>query len=249
MNGPGPDDRPQAGAVPLADARVVFWDFDGTLARREGLWAGAMVDALARAGSGRALLPEQLRPHLGAGFPWHTPRAPWGRMSPQEWWGRLRLVLQSAYTRVGLGEAEAAHAAEFVALEYYRADAWTVTEGAREALETTRRAGYRNAILGNHPPELDVLVSALGLGPLVEHVVTSAEAGADKPHPQIFAYALAVTGAGADVWMVGDNPVADVAGAEAAGIRALLADGAYPDPVGLTVLEAARHIAAEGAAA
>lgn len=44
--------------------------------------------------------------------------------------------------------------------------------------------------------------------------------------------------------MVGDNPVADVQGARAAGIRAILADGAYADSVGVTVLEAARLITA-----
>ncbi|WP_345752843.1 HAD family hydrolase [Microbacterium rhizophilus] len=225
-------------------ARVVLWDFDGTLAHRAGLWAGAMVEALVRSGA-VPLPPEDLRPHLAAGFPWHTPDEPWGAMPATEWWGRLRLVLQAAYARAGLDDTVAAHAAEFVALEYYRPDAWTLVDGAAEALETTRAAGYRNVVLSNHPPELAGLVAALGLDPLVDRVITSAEVGADKPHSLIFEHALRVTEAGPDVWMVGDNPVADVAGAERAGIRAILADGAYPDALGVTVLEAARLIAGD----
>lgn len=225
-------------------ARVVLWDFDGTLARREGLWSGAMAEALARSGHPEPLDPEAIRPHVKTGFPWHTPAEPWGAISAPEWWGRMRLVLQSAYVRAGLSEAVAAHAAEFVALEYYRPDAWELIEGAREALSLVREAGYVNVIVSNHPPELAGLTSALGLDPLVEAVVTSGIVGADKPHPLIFEHALRVSDAGEDVWMIGDNPVADVEGASAVGIRAILADGAYDDSIGVTVLEAARIVVA-----
>jgi putative hydrolase of the HAD superfamily len=68
--------------------------------------------------------------------------------------------------------------------------------------------------------------------------------GAEKPHRAIFEHALRTVGVERteDVWMVGDNPEADVGGALAVGIRALLADGVYPDSVGMTVLDAALHI-------
>jgi len=52
---------------------------------------------------------------------------------------------------------------------------------------------------------------------------------------------IVYTAAG-DVWMIGDNPVADVQGARNAGIRAIFADGAYPDSNGMTVLEASHYI-------
>jgi len=42
--------------------------------------------------------------------------------------------------------------------------------------------------------------------------------------------------------VVGDDPVADVQGARAAGLRAIHADGAYADPVGVSVLLAAHAI-------
>ncbi len=44
--------------------------------------------------------------------------------------------------------------------------------------------------------------------------------------------------------MVGDNPIADVQGARAVGIRSILTDGTYPDSTGVTVLAAAQAIAA-----
>lgn len=69
--------------------------------------------------------------------------------------------------------------------------------------------------------ELPVLVDALGLRPIVDTTVTSALVGAEKLNPRIFHYALQLAGAGDDVWMVGDNPVADIGGARAVGIRAI----------------------------
>ncbi len=129
--------------------------------------------------------------------------------------------------------------------EFYRPDAWQLIEGAREALHLTRDSGYRNVILSNHGPELPDLVAALGLGDVVESTITSAAVGAEKPNRALFEFALILVGVTArdDVWMVGDNPIADVQGAQDAGIRAILADGDHGDARGSTVLEAARSIA------
>ena len=41
------------------------------------------------------------------------------------------------------------------------------------------------------------------------------------PHPEAFRHALRECGDPTAVWMVGDNPNADVAGAEAIGLRAV----------------------------
>ena len=62
----------------------------------------------------------------------------------------------------------------------------------------------------------------LGLDALVDVVWSSAVTGYDKPHPEAFRRALAELGWPSTVWMVGDNPRADVDGAEAVGIPAIL---------------------------
>ncbi|HBR01450.1 MAG TPA: HAD family hydrolase, partial [Ruminiclostridium sp.] len=82
--------------------------------------------------------------------------------------------------------------------------------------------GYRNIILSNHIPELPEIAESLGLMELVEICITSAKVGFEKPNPQIFRYALELTGHPEELWMVGDNIVADVGGAEAVGMKAIL---------------------------
>ncbi|UJP08838.1 HAD family hydrolase [Microbacterium sp. KUDC0406] len=227
------------------DRRVVFWDFDGTLAVREGMWSAAVADALRSVDATIAVDPELVRPHLRSGFPWHEPEVMTSPPpSADAWTARLAPVFTRALSAQGVPEDVASAASARVLDEYYRHEPWRVVDGATEALRLVADAGYDNVILSNHGPGLPTLVDALGLSPLITLTITSAAVGIEKPNPLLFTHALRVTDAGADTWMVGDNPVADVEGAQRAGIRALLADGIYPDSRGLTVLQAARHIAA-----
>lgn len=226
----------------MGSTRVVFWDFDGTLARRRGLWSGAVLDALTAVAPGRKVALDGLRASLSCGFPWHSPEIVVPPPSPEQWWAALRPVFLNAYEAVGVPLDIAEQAADRVAAEFYRVDAWELTPGAVHALQITSAVGYENVILSNHGPELPRLVEALGLSRWIWLTISSAAVGAEKPHPRIFEYALAATRAGPDTWMVGDNPVADVSGARQAGIRAILADGIYEDAMGVTVLHAAQQI-------
>ena len=63
-------------------------------------------------------------------------------------------------------------------------------------------------------------VHRIGIGHHFDFVVTPAEAGAAKPDSTIFEFALSAAGASpANVVHVGDDPVRDVAGAAAIGLR------------------------------
>ena len=77
-------------------------------------------------------------------------------------------------------------------------------------------------VLSNHVPELEDIVTGVGLRGHFEAVLTSALMGYEKPHPEAFRMALREAGSPEQVWMVGDNPVADVQGAESLGIPAIL---------------------------
>jgi putative hydrolase of the HAD superfamily len=77
-------------------------------------------------------------------------------------------------------------------------------------------------VVSNHVPELADLVSGVGLGAHFDRVFTSALVGFDKPNPEFFRHVIRIYDDPDEVWMVGDNPVADVAGAEAVGHQAIL---------------------------
>ena len=106
------------------------------------------------------------------------------------------------------------------------------------ALERLRAGGARLAVVSNWDVSLHDVLERTGLRGLVDAVVISAELGVAKPDPAIFRAALDRLGAGAaDAMHVGDSVEADVAGARAAGLEAVLVarDGA-PAPDGVRVV-------------
>lgn len=82
---------------------------------------------------------------------------------------------------------------------------------------------HRLAVVSNtHEPDLVPFhLAAMGVGDLVDTVVTSVEVGVRKPSPAIYAEALTRLGIAASAAVfVGDNPTADYFGPLAAGMRA-----------------------------
>lgn len=100
-------------------------------------------------------------------------------------------------------------------------------DDALPALQRLADAGIESIAVSNHIWALPEIVDTLGAGALFGGVITSARLGYRKPHPAIFAAALRLTSARADkIVMVGDSMSADVRGAEAAGMHAVLIDRA-----------------------
>jgi putative hydrolase of the HAD superfamily len=100
------------------------------------------------------------------------------------------------------------------------------------AIEDARKAGYRVGAISNMGQRGDSLARDLGLDGRIDFVVTSLEAGAEKPHAPIFLMALDRAGVSApEAVHVGDQLDSDVMGAVAVGIRPILMDryGNHPD--------------------
>jgi putative hydrolase of the HAD superfamily len=96
---------------------------------------------------------------------------------------------------------------------------------AAPVLGALRAGGIHTAVVSNWDCSLGDVLAGLGLGGLLDAVLTSAEAGARKPDPQIFRMALERTRIPAErAILVGDSLDVDVAGGQAAGIRSLLLD-------------------------
>jgi putative hydrolase of the HAD superfamily len=218
---------------------VVMWDFDGTLATRPGLWSACVLEVLDECSPGHAGTLDRLRADLRGGFPWHRAGTAHPELSqPDAWWDSLSPLLGRAFAGAGIEtdrhrSLERAVRARFVD----GTRGWRVFDDTRPALEDTAAAGWRNVILSNHVPELPELVATLGLADLVDAVFTSATIGYDKPHPEAFRHALRHSGDPERRWMIGDNPEADVRGAEALGIPAILIRTAGGEPDALAAAQ------------
>ncbi|MDE0916087.1 MAG: HAD family hydrolase [Planctomycetota bacterium] len=91
---------------------------------------------------------------------------------------------------------------------------------------------HRLALVSNHTNLAQLKkVEALGFAPYFEAIITSEEAGVEKPHARIFELALQALGVSSDrAVMVGDDFKADYQGARSAGLEALLYTGFAASP-------------------
>lgn len=93
-------------------------------------------------------------------------------------------------------------------------------------LRELRGRGARLIVVSNWDVSLHGVLRETGIAELLDGVLTSAQERISKPDPRIFERALALAGdaAPAHAWHVGDDPAADVGGAQAAGITPVLLD-------------------------
>ncbi len=210
---------------------VVLWDFDETLAFRPGRWSGLLMEILDELAPGHGVTLDAVRRGLKHGFPWHTPEESHHHLNePEAWWISTRALLSGAVHQAGLAVEEAEQIAVAAANRYRDPTVgWSLFPDTVEALATVQAVKWRNAVLSNHIPELADLVSGLGLGDYIDSTFSSALTGYEKPHPEAYQHAIRSLGHPTTVWMIGDSVRADVNGAEAVGIPAVLVHSEDPD--------------------
>lgn len=105
------------------------------------------------------------------------------------------------------------------------AAAWRIYPEVPGVLDALRDRGFRLGVLSNFDSRLKGILAGHGLDGWFEVTIISSQVGADKPHPEIFRHAVERAGVRAENCLhVGDQEVFDLAGAEAAGLRARRVD-------------------------
>lgn len=151
-------------------------------------------------------------------------------VSHEEGWGlHLRALLESA----GLGPEAAREMVPPLRRAHDAFNLWRLVPGdLLPALARLRGLGFRVGIVSNSEGRLPEVFSRVGLGDAFELIVDSHFEGVRKPDPEIFRRALSRLGVEPSrAVYLGDIPGVDVAGAHAAGMKAVLVDalGFYLD--------------------
>jgi putative hydrolase of the HAD superfamily len=99
--------------------------------------------------------------------------------------------------------------------------------GALDTLRRLRQEGFRLALITNgNAQEQRAKVERAELEPLFEFVLIAGEFGVSKPDQRVFRHTLKQMDVlPAETWMVGDNLLNDVGGAQAVGIYGVWVDG------------------------
>jgi putative hydrolase of the HAD superfamily len=104
-------------------------------------------------------------------------------------------------------------------------EVWRFYDDVETVLRDLRARGLKIGVVSNWDTRLKTISDGLGLTPLVDFIVISAEVGVRKPDPGIFRMALDRAGVRPEEAIhVGDLLEEDVLGAQRAGVRAVLID-------------------------
>ena len=106
-------------------------------------------------------------------------------------------------------------------------EVWRIFPDVHPALEMLRSRGLKLAVLSNWDERLRPLLHSLEFDRYFEEIVISCEVGEAKPSAVIFSRtAEALRLSPGEILHVGDDPIADVGGARAAGFKTVLLDRA-----------------------
>lgn len=207
----------------MSPLRAVFLDIGETVMRPNPSWEHVYEMALEEHGVEVSIdeLREALRAayhHGGWGFE--------GGFEPTEETSYRRTVEmdQAAIAELGVGPMPDSFFRRLSEL-FLLVGTWHIFPDVLPALDELRARGLRLAAVSNWVWQLPELLHSLKLVSHFDTLAVSARVGFEKPHPEIFRYALRHTGVQPDeVIHVGDHLDADVVGARSVGIEAVLID-------------------------
>ena len=209
------------------EKKVIFWDFDGTLVRKNTSFLTSLMEAAEE----QDLKPEKslCREFLQGACSWNHPQEAYIEKTGELWWRELLKKTEAFLEAQGLPPETCRSICEGFRYRAVSYD-YSLYADAKAALTLARNQGYENYILSNNFPELSHTVKNLGLSDFLSGCLLSSVLGYEKPRKEIFRKALELAGNPKRAIMVGDNPVADIEGAAAAGLKTVQVHGESPSP-------------------
>ena len=214
--------------------KAIFFDWFNTLARYEP--PREKLHSLALKECGIDVSAEEILPGVLAAdcyfFEEHA-KSPVSKRDPKEqaevWTRYQQIVLDSAGIKA---DQELLAKVMKKAGELFKETTWTLFDDVLPTLKILKQQNFIIGLLTNIAKDMSSTCRKLGLEPYLDVIVTSEEAGADKPNPIIFQAALQRAGVDAsEAVHVGDQYKMDVVGARGVGITPILIDryNLYPE--------------------
>ena len=200
---------------------ILLWDFDGTLAYRDGWWTSTLHKIIPK----KYKIPKnKISPYMQNGFPWHEYEIPHKQLfKGLKWWEYMEAKLMRILFDLKVPEQEATILSKQFRKEYLDIKYWHLFPDSIRSLEKSLKKGYANYILSNHIPELKNIVKDLKIGKFIKKILNSADIGYEKPHCKFYQSAIrSIRTNPENLIMIGDNYISDITGARSCGIKAIL---------------------------
>jgi putative hydrolase of the HAD superfamily len=203
--------------------KYILWDFDGTLAYRDGNWSGALYSILLN-NNITDITIDALKPYLTKGFTWHnTEKSNIELFGNKTWWEYYVNNFSNIFIELGVQKDKSKIISKEIKREYMDIAKWHIYDDTIETLEGLIIKNYKNIILSNHIPELEDIVKGLGIDKYFIKIYSSGNIGYEKPNSKIYEYVLNDLKINtSDCLMIGDSYSSDIQGETKMGIKSIL---------------------------
>jgi putative hydrolase of the HAD superfamily len=214
--------------------KAVFFDWFGTLAHyhppREQLLSQALQEL------GLNVSPDDIKPALMVAdreFYEENAAASWQDMTDEERGKMFLRQQQRMLERAGVQvSGDMPHRIFVRTRELYAGLKFALFDDVLGTMKALKERDLTLGLLTNLRRDIDSICREMGMEPYLDFTVTSAEVGAEKPHPPVFLAALEHASVTAEQALhVGDQYSVDVVGARNLGIHPILLDreDVYPE--------------------
>jgi putative hydrolase of the HAD superfamily len=202
---------------------LLFFDFDETIAFREGKFSKAIHELLL-ANNYNNVSMETIKSYLQSGFPWHFPEKSHFELFGNRTWNQyMNDFFFNVLLSIGINKTKSYELSNQVISQYINPNYWFVYPDVVPFMESISNFNFESYILSNHVPNLSDLIAGLGISKYFKGIFSSGNMKYEKPHVEFFKHVLNTIQVNTkDVIMIGDSYNADIKGAKTVGIPAIL---------------------------
>jgi len=130
----------------------IMWDFDHTLAYRDGMWTKTIYDLIVE-NNNYEIDIEKIRIITKNGFPWHNADiSHQDLMQNLSWWDYLKTYFIKELMILGIDVQNATSISNGIQEKYLDLEHWALFSDTKSALKALLDKGYKHLILSNHVP-------------------------------------------------------------------------------------------------
>ena len=205
---------------------AIFWDFDGTLVKKNQSFYVSLSHALEDCSIPAD--PQCFKDFLKRSCSWYFPETGYPQQVGDLWWDMLLQKLKKFLEEHGVSGSETAKVCRLFR-ENAVSFSYEIYEDASAVLARCSEMGIKNYLLSNNFPELKETMHAMNLSRYFEDMFLSSQLGWEKPNQNLFSAALQKADNPETAIMIGDNPDADMKGGKEAGMITILVHGRKSD--------------------
>lgn len=202
--------------------KAIFWDFDGTLVYSNESFTESLLLSLSEYGYDIDF--EIVKDFMKNTCSWYMPEREYINRTKEAWWMD---ILDKFYFFCNKNQIAKNNIVPI--FDMFRKNVinynYIPYSDSEKILLSCKEKGFKNYILSNNFPELTHTIKRFHWESLFTDIYLSTNIGYEKPRKEIFHYAIEKSNRPEILYMVGDNPIADIRGAATAGINTIWVHG------------------------